>query len=145
MIICGFAGIGKSYYAHHYPNVMDLESTPFEKDWNRYAKCAKHYSDQGYLVLTSCHKEFRKLLIDLVPIHDRAVWVPDVRDKDLYKTIYISRNNTEEFIKLQMNNWEDWLNPYKNGIKGEKWVILPQGITISKCIERQFTVRGQII
>ena len=38
MIICGYAGIGKSYLAHNYPNIIDLESTPFEKDWDRYKK-----------------------------------------------------------------------------------------------------------
>ena len=50
MIICGYAGIGKSYLAKHFPGVIDLESTPFEKDWNRYLKCAMHYSNQGFLV-----------------------------------------------------------------------------------------------
>ena len=38
MIICGYAGIRKSYLAHNYPNIIDLESTPFEKDWDRYKK-----------------------------------------------------------------------------------------------------------
>ena len=45
MIICGYAGIGKSHLAKNFPGVIDLESTPFEKDWDRYLKCAMHYID----------------------------------------------------------------------------------------------------
>ena len=44
MIICGFPGVGKSTLAK-FSNWVDLESTPFEKDWVRYAKVAKHMSD----------------------------------------------------------------------------------------------------
>ena len=46
MIICGYAGIGKSYLGHNAVGVIDLESTPFEKDWERYAKCAISYYKQ---------------------------------------------------------------------------------------------------
>jgi len=33
-IICGFAGIGKSTLAKNKAGFVDLESTPFEKDWD---------------------------------------------------------------------------------------------------------------
>lgn len=35
MIICGYAGVGKSTLAKEVDGIMDLESTPFEKDWER--------------------------------------------------------------------------------------------------------------
>ena len=54
MIICGFPGVGKSTLAK-FSNWVDLESTPFEKDWVRYAKVAKHMSDNGYNVMVSTH------------------------------------------------------------------------------------------
>jgi len=54
MIICGFPGIRKSTLAK-FSNWVDLESTPFEKDWVRYAKVAKHMSDNGYNVMVSTH------------------------------------------------------------------------------------------
>lgn len=75
MIICGYAGIGKSYLAKHFPGIIDLESTPFEKDWDRYLKCAMHYSSQGFIVLVSCHKEIRQLIVDNVPYFERVTIV----------------------------------------------------------------------
>lgn len=110
MIICGYAGIGKSYLAEHIPNVMDLESTPFEKDWERYAKCAIHYSNQGRLVLTSCHKELRELLQKKLPYSEIITLVPNILDKEWYREKYIKRGNRKEFINMQMDNWEKWLD-----------------------------------
>ena len=61
-IICGFAGTGKSNIARNNVGFVDLESTPFEKDWNRYVKVAEYLSNNGYTVLLSCHKELREEL-----------------------------------------------------------------------------------
>ena len=124
MIICGYAGIGKSYLAEHLPNVMDLESTPFEKDWERYAKCAIHYSRQGRLVLVSCHKELREILNKELRFDERITIVPNVNDKEWYKEKYTQRGNTQTFIDMQMNNWEKWLDEGKNRFIGEHWEVL---------------------
>lgn len=117
MIICGYAGIGKSYLAHNYPNIIDLESTPFEKDWDRYFKCAKHYSDQGFLVLVSCHKEIRERVLSM-PYGERITVFPCIKDKELYKKRYKERGNTEDFIYIQMINWDEWTSE-KNRLFGE--------------------------
>ena len=122
MIICGYAGVGKSYLSEHFPNVMDLESTPFEKDWERYAKCAMHYSKQGRLVLVSCHKELRDILANCDGKFITVV--PDVSDKEWYKEKFAQRGNTQEFIDVQMNNWEKWLDESKNRTIGEHWEVL---------------------
>lgn len=139
MIICGYAGIGKSFLSRNFPMVMDLESTPFEKDWERYAKCAVHYHKQGYLVLVSCHKEIREKLIDHetgVPYGGRITVVPNIGDKELYCKRYIERGNTAEFIKTQMDNWEKWLDEKSNRMSGEQWEVMESGETLRKCIVR---------
>lgn len=133
MIVCGYAGIGKSYLAKHFPGVIDLESTPFEKDWNRYVKCAKYYSKQGYIVLVSCHRELREKLCD--PINgafpeERITIVPAIEDKEVYRERYTSRGNTPEFIELQMNNWEKWLDRKENRIINEHWIVMEPGETL---------------
>lgn len=56
MIICGFPGVGKSTMAK-FSQWVDLESTPFKKNWLLYAEVAKHMSDNGYTVMVSTHKE----------------------------------------------------------------------------------------
>ena len=120
MIICGFAGIGKSYIAKRQCKWIDLESTPFEKDWDRYVKVAKHMSDNGYIVMLSCHKELRELL------HKKGinynVVMPNKNLKLVYLTRYKMRGNTEEFIDNMDSNWNDYITayPWENCIRLKK-------------------------
>ena len=139
MINCGYAGIGKSYLAHNYRQVIDLESTPFEKDWDRYAKCAIHYHKQGYLVLVSCHREIRERICDSrqgVSFGDRLTIVPNLEDKIEYLKRYLDRGNTDDFIKIQMDNWDKWLNEEENRIINEHWIVMEKGETLYDCLIR---------
>ena len=109
-IICGFASIGKSYYAKLATRVVDLESTPFKKDWKTYARVADHMRKNGYVVLISCHKELREELHNQdIPYY---VALPRIEDKDIYIQRYKQRQNTEEFIKLLEENFEDFVKSY---------------------------------
>ena len=136
MIICGYAGIGKSWLGHHCPNVIDLESTPFEKDWDRYAKCAIHYHKQGYLVLLSCHKEIREKICELVPFGQRLTIVPDVSDKEEYRKRYTNRGNSKEIIQLLMDNWDAWHDEHHDHILREHKNIMLPGETLYDTIIR---------
>lgn len=64
MIICGFAGIGKSFLATNGNRWVDLESTPFRKNWDLYSDVAIHMDKNGYDVMLSCHKPLRDILIE---------------------------------------------------------------------------------
>ena len=134
MIICGYAGIGKSYLAHNFPNVIDLESTPFEKDWDRYFKCAKHYSNQGFLVLLSCHREIRERVL-AIPYSERITIFPCIDDKDLFETRYKERGNTQEFINIQMEHWYEWTSE-NNRLLGEHLEYMESGETLYVTIIR---------
>lgn len=136
MIICGYAGIGKTYLAKSFPGVIDLESTPFEKDWDRYLKCAMHYSNQGFLVLVSCHKEIRQLIVDNVPYYERVTIVPPVDAKKDFKKRYEKRGSTKYFIDMQMDNWEKWLNEDDNRLIGENWIVMEPGEYLYDCLKR---------
>lgn len=109
-IICGFAGIGKSTLARTLENVVDLESTPFEKDWDRYVKVAKHMANNGYLVLLSCHKELREKLHESGI--DYVVAMPDKSMKEVYLNRYKNRKNTKDFIEMMDKNWDNFLTVY---------------------------------
>ena len=107
MIICGFPGTGKSFVAKFY-NWVDLESTPFEKDWVRYAKVAKHMSDNGYTVMVSTHKELLKEFEQIeVPY---TVILPHPSDKEEFLNRYRVRGNSEEFIENINLHWEEWID-----------------------------------
>jgi len=135
MIICGFAGIGKSYLGKTYPRFMDLESTPFEKDFDRYAKCAIHYSNQGYCVLVSCHLELRQKLKELLGhnyCYNCITVFPNENDKEYYIELYKKRGNTEQFIKNLQDNWEI----YHKSFLGENVTILDKEETLEHWILR---------
>lgn len=106
-IICGFAGIGKSTAALSLQGVVDLESTPFEKDWLRYSSVARHMAANGYTVLLSCHRELREQLTT-----DGATYLlamPPSDAKDEYLKRYVERGNTDEFVTLLRSNWDAFL------------------------------------
>ena len=106
MIISGFPGTGKSTMAK-FSRWIDLESTPFERDWARYAKVARHMSDNGYTVMVSTHEEllaeFEKMKVSYTVI------IPPTTDKDTYLHRYHMRGNSCDFIKLIDDNWYRWL------------------------------------
>lgn len=117
MIICGFAGIGKSTLAFdsdfNYLNnlhIIDLESTPFNNNWDVYTDVAKHFSDNGYIVLVSCHKELRETFKNKnISYH---IVLPHKRLKEEYLKRYKERGNTQEFIDNMDEKWDEYCKTY---------------------------------
>ena len=132
MIICGFPGTGKTTMAKSHGGCwVDLESTPFEKDWTRYAKVADHMSRQGYKVMVSTHKELLREF-EAAEISYTVV-VPPIEDKEEYIARYEHRGNTEEFITLLSDNWEKWIRELiSNSSELKAVVILPMSCTIAE-------------
>lgn len=133
IIICGFAGVGKSYVAYNgISGIVDLESTPFHVeeeqggiDYNVYIKVATHMANNGYIVLLSCHKKLREILLKR-NINYICV-LPNKELKEKYRNRYIKRNNSEVFINNIMNKWDDFTTPLEN----EKHIILNSNEYIS--------------
>lgn len=112
MIIAGFAGIGKSAVAKTIPNIVDLESTPFNKNWDIYTDVAKHMSDNGHTVLISCHEELRKTLQDKnIPY---LCILPKPSLKEEYVKRYKTRGNKKDFIKSIESNWKNYTTQLPN-------------------------------
>ena len=106
IILCGFAGIGKSYVAKNRCGWVDLESTPFNKDFNTYITIANHMSSNGYNVMLSAHKELRQLLLDndikFITI------MPTISQLNEYKRRYKERGSSNLFIKKMAENWDEY-------------------------------------
>lgn len=111
MIVCGFAGIGKSTLCKMKASWIDLESTPFEKDWERYAKVAMHMDKQGYNVMLSCHAELRTLL------HVKGaryyVVLPFFDLKEEYLNRYRKRGNDPAFVESIKKNWDKYTENFE--------------------------------
>lgn len=107
MIICGFPGTGKTMMAK-FSQWVDLESTPFKKNWLLYAEVAKHMSDNGYTVMVSTHEEMLNALEQIeVPY---TVIIPNPADLIIYVDRYKQRGNDEIFIRKVSENWESWID-----------------------------------
>jgi hypothetical protein len=107
MIICGWAGIGKTTLSKITPWI-DLESTPFERDWERYATVARHMDKQGHTVMVSMHKQLRDVFE-----RDNVGYlcvVPDDGDKLRYKKKYEMRGNDDKFVENVLNQWDAWMD-----------------------------------
>lgn len=107
MIICGFAGIGKSYIAKSTAGVVDLESTPFNKDWETYSRVAQHMSKNGYVVLVSCHKELRQLLKKKKIKY--TVAIPPKTARLEYLARYKKRGDSKAFIDMFETNFSKFI------------------------------------
>ena len=124
MIICGFPGTGKSMMAK-LSKWVDLESTPFKKNWLLYAEVAKHMSDSGYTVMVSTHAEMIEALEQIEARY--TVVIPPISDKRIYLLRYYKRGNADDFIKLLDENWEIWLSAIlKESTVLKTVVILPK-------------------
>lgn len=134
-IICGFAGIGKSTFMRM-SDYVDLESTPFAKNWDIYTDVAMHMAKNGHRVMLSCHKELRDML--LAKGADFEVIIPRIEDKEEYLSRYAERGNTEQFIKLFEDKWEDFINEILADKDKMNVVVLGENEYLSDYFEREY-------
>ncbi len=132
MIVIGYQGIGKSTLSKQSDKYIDLESGNFwvddengsgkkrDTDWYKaYCNIAIHLSQQGYIVMTSSHKEVRdylkntdEIVVTCVPSLDlKSQWIHRLQsryeesglDKDL-KALKNAENCYEENITDIINS-----------------------------------------
>lgn len=119
-VICGFPGVGKTYAYEKLQDklkVMDSDSSNFS--WTDYTKKVRnpefpknyinHIKDnmgKVDLIFVSTHKA----VLDELDNNDISYEIicPEKDLKQLYEIIYLSRGNTEEFVNLIMNKWDDF-------------------------------------
>jgi gluconate kinase len=119
MIISGFPGIGKTYYATNFENAKDLDSTPFSKldngernpeFPNNYINKLKEIKDDYDIIFVSSHKETRDALANANL--DYIVIYPDLKlkgNKEAFMKRYRTRKHhtdRESFLKLMEKNFE---------------------------------------
>lgn len=119
-IISGFAGVGKSYVAKNKTNYVDLESTPFNKNWDLYADVAIHMAKNGYNVMISCHKEIRGKLKERGV--EYIVYLPTKEEKYDYLKRYKNRGNNEAFLKLFEDNFDKFIDEIDITEKNKFWL-----------------------
>lgn len=115
-VICGFPGVGKSYYhAVHPDTTLDSDSSQFSwKDGERnpdfpanYIKYIKSHLHEEIDICVSSHKEVRDALraegIDFIIV------VPSPESKEWFLERLRKRGSTHAFVKLIEDNWDSWI------------------------------------
>jgi len=108
-IISGFPGVGKSTFVKNNPDVLDSDSSKFDKkDFpENYIKHIKDNYNAGKTVLVSSHKEVRDALIgEKLPF---TVVYPDNSLKAEYLKRYLDRGSPKNFVDLLDKNWDGWV------------------------------------
>ena len=147
IVICGFSGIGKSYAAEHFNEVLDLESSVFSRIWDegkdmgKNPEFPKNYVDaiEGYLkepygrlyILVSCHEEVREELrnrgIDYIIVR------PSCDNKNEYIKRWLRRGSDIRFIKNMDDRWMKMIgscqkDPMPSIVLNETWDTLCQTV-----------------
>lgn len=143
IVIAGYAGIGKTTFCLNQKSAIDLEvvtskykipkgykytekdkaSDKFEYNWNWREEYIKS-------VLTSMNKyKFTVIPSDtlvvekLIKLGVNIILVyPSIQLKDEYKKRYLSRGNTENFLEVFIDGWDNMLKPLNN-IKCTKLIL----------------------
>lgn len=113
-IICGFPGVGKSTYVKNNKDVLDSDSSKFDKSEfpDNYIKHIKENIDDGYTILASSHDVVRDALIK--EGFNFTLVYPNIECKDEYLKRYKERGSPESFINLLDKNWDNWINQCKS-------------------------------
>lgn len=141
VIICGFAGIGKTSIRTAVPSyqkisLYDLSSHAFVKDpgWEKnYVECAAALAKKYDYVFTSTHDV---VINELIRRNEKFYIVYPYRHcKDEYIERFKKRGNSDEYIKRFMNRWDLFLNNIENLMHVNK-IALRRGQYLSDVLLR---------
>lgn len=129
-VISVFAGLGKTTVGNKYPNVCDLQSSPYRCDYSNIKKedYEKMKYDNSRIINPDWPNNYLKAILDakekyelvLVPssldVRDLLVEnnieflfvLPDYDSKDILLKRYKDRNNNIDMINDVMNNFDTW-------------------------------------
>lgn len=132
IVICAFAGCGKSTFAQN-KKALDLDSSFFDKaDFpDNYAFSIKdfYYNSSFDYILVSTHSEIREELYNLgipfILVH------PNIELKEEYLQRYIQRGSDKSFIKTFKTLWEDFVRSCMNDCYAEEIIELNSGEYLS--------------
>lgn len=141
IIICGFAGIGKTTVKEFCPNLRDktfydLSSSFFRKNegWEKvYCDIAENMAKNYDYVFISTHN----MVIDELLKRETKFYLvyPRRYCKDEYIQRYIKRGSSKEYVSKFMKNWDCFIDMLE-GVRFENKIELRSGQYLSDVISR---------
>ena len=122
IVISAFPGCGKTYYFnHHRDDIKVLDSDSSQFSWiyhedgtkernpdfpNNYIQHIKDNMDKQDIIFVSSHEQVRQALYGNIPF---VLVFPMAYMKDEWRKRLIDRGSPIEFVKLIMDNWDNWI------------------------------------
>ncbi len=136
IIIAGFAGIGKTYLAKKYKNVIDLESSKFVYDYSNVPETEyermkgkkdripnKDFPDNYIQALLESKKKYDIILIwlklEMLPLYEKyhinySVCYPSEKTFENYAQLYKERGNSDEWIEKVCRGYTEYVVALKS-------------------------------
>lgn len=109
-VIAGFPGVGKSTFVKSHSDVLDSDSSTFDKsDFPaNYIKHIRKTIDSGKTILVSTHDAVRKALVDNGI--DFTLVYPDKTLKQSYLKRYKERGSPSAFVDMMNDKWDSFVS-----------------------------------
>lgn len=139
-IICGYSGIGKSYFCKmNKDRAIDLDSRWFEKKegWEKmYIECAVALTHVYDYVLLTAHSSSVLLMDEIEDLKWYLVY-PDITLKEEYRNRLEQREEqTQGWIDALIDFYENQITKYNTLIKNAKKIVLQKSEYLNDVIEQ---------
>jgi hypothetical protein len=146
MVVGAFSGVGKTYFANLYPDiVVDFVCMPFkyfldpevhydesnkaapDLDWNpewpfNYVKALREQPSNKIILIPSDWRVLHLLEKENIPYF---LCYPVKRAKKVYRERYIKRGNSPEFLKIFIGGWETFMEILREDTYGKHIILRP--------------------
>lgn len=162
IVIAGFAGIGKTYLAKKYKNVIDLESSPYKYDYSniRQIDIEKFKGKNGRIInkefplnyinaIKKAQKEYEIVLVwihpeEILPYYDKYdidyyLCFPNKEAVCEYKDRFINRGNTQEYIDKVLSSFDKRYIQFINN-SHKKIILLPGETLEDALLKKNYTL-----
>lgn len=143
MIIAGFSGVGKTHFCENTKNAIDFIIMPFK--YSNFYEVSKNLSEDEdikaneelefvvawdeyyyYALKDTCRKFPEQIIVipTVVSILDKlkqdnipvTVVYPNVADKEEYEKRYKNRGNSDTFMEIFLERWDEWIKAIQNHV-----------------------------
>jgi len=147
MIVAGFSGIGKSYFASLHPDCMvDMVCMPYKYFLDTKAPFDESSKADPYLRMRpEWPRNYVKAILEcpsdkiiLIPSDLRVLHLlakakksyylcyPKRKAKKVYKKRFIKRGNSQEFLSIFIGGWESFMDSLRQDTYGKHIILKPK-------------------